>query len=676
MGGNVVMKSRIQFPEGERSNGARCLSGRAMTVSLNLSKCPGFPVPICLQQSAITDKIKKQRFMRCQVPELIEMVKVIRLFSAALILLLLVGCDADPAIIVVHDIIVNEGEGVAKVKIELSHESRKKVSVHYSVLNINATPGHDYIPSQGVVEFSPGVLSQVINVRIIDDKFYDDNEKFYVSLSQPVNAHFSKHDGLPQNIIMVTIADDDTQPVVSFVRNIYSLSEKDKRVKIEVRLSHSVDHEVVLPLDIVGNASLMSDYDGNDYVVFKPGENKAFLLLNILDDSEPECPEMLNIVVGENSGFRQGGGDVTIHIADDDVTGAHLLVGPGAKYSKPSEASSAVKAGDLIEIKQGDYHGDTAVWKQDDLLLCGQGDGVVLHADGHSAEGKAIWVVKGNRVTVENISFLNAKVPDGNGAGIRVEGKDIVIRRSRFLGNQNGVLAGRNQASSITIEHSVFRHNGDGSGKTHGVYIGQIGTLVLRFNVFQETLVGHNVKSRARVNLLYYNWIGDLDSGRASYQVDFPNGGKSLLVGNVIQQGKAAENSAMIAYGMEGSRYDVNELLLSSNTLVNNLGRGIFVNIKGGPVTRYFNNYFCGRGAVPVKNGVGGNLVTQDCSDFVNQKKFDYRLTGESKAIDAGRVDLVNDPNLVPHYEILSDGNVVWRIKAGAIDVGAYEYAR
>jgi len=602
--------------------------------------------------------------------------EMFRSFVAAVFMLLLTACDGNPVIIVVHDVSVNEGEGAARVKIELSRASKEKISVHYSVVDINATPGRDYSPGQGVVEFPPGVVSQIIDIPVIDDNVYDDNERFYVSLSQPVNADFEKRDGALQNIAMVTIVDNDLQPTVSFAKNIYPLSEKDKRVQIEVRLSHALDHEVVLPLIFSGSASPLSDYDSNNYVVFKPGEDRAFLRLNILDDSEPECPETLNISIKENPGFRRDGGDATIYIADDDVPGMHLLVGPGAQYSTPSDAARVAKAGDLIEIKQGEYHGDATIWRQDDLLLCGQGSGAVLHADGHSAEGKAIWVLKGDRIKVENISFLDTKVPDGNGAGIRVEGKDIKISHSRFLNNQNGVLAGTNKDSSLTIETSVFRHNGDGSGKTHGGYIGEIASLVLRFNVFQETLIGHNVKSRAKENMLYYNWIGDLDAGRASYQIDFPNGGKSWLVGNVIQQGKEAENSVLIAYGLEGIKYQVNELLLSNNTLVNNLGRGIFINIKEGVKGRYYNNYFCGEGTVPVKDGVDGNLVSRDCFGFVNQEKFDYRLADASRAIDAGRADLVKSMGIVPHYEILSDGSVAWRINDANIDAGAYEYTR
>ena len=42
--------------------------------------------------------------------------------------------------------------------------------------------------------------------------------------------------------------------------------------------------------------------------------------------------------------------------------------------------------------------------------------GTRLHQD------KAIWVIKGNNVLVENIEFFNARSSDDNGAGIRAQG--------------------------------------------------------------------------------------------------------------------------------------------------------------------------------------------------------------------------------------------------------------
>ena len=68
--------------------------------------------------------------------------------------------------------------------------------------------------------------------------------------------------------------------------------------------------------------------------------------------------------------------------------------------------------------------------------------------------GKAIWVIAGDDVTVENITFSGARVPDQNGAGIRAEGKNLTVRSSRFYDNENGILAARS-GSTILIQGSL-----------------------------------------------------------------------------------------------------------------------------------------------------------------------------------------------------------------------------
>ena len=67
-----------------------------------------------------------------------------------------------------------------------------------------------------------------------------------------------------------------------------------------------------------------------------------------------------------------------------------------------------------------------------------------MKADGAAAEGKAIWVIKGNNTRVANIEFSGAKVRDKNGAGIRQEGINLTVMGCYFHDNENGILAGRN----------------------------------------------------------------------------------------------------------------------------------------------------------------------------------------------------------------------------------------
>ena len=78
-----------------------------------------------------------------------------------------------------------------------------------------------------------------------------------------------------------------------------------------------------------------------------------------------------------------------------------MRVGPDHLYQTPSQAAKVAGDGDVIEIEAGVYTGDVAVWVQDNLILRGVGGRPHLKAFGNAAEGKAIWVIKGNDTTIE-----------------------------------------------------------------------------------------------------------------------------------------------------------------------------------------------------------------------------------------------------------------------------------
>jgi hypothetical protein len=210
--------------------------------------------------------------------------------------------------------------------------------------------------------------------------------------------------------------------------------------------------------------------------------------------------------------------------------GAVIRVGPGRELARPSAAAKIARDGDVIEIDAGNYDGDAASWTQNGLTIRGVGGRAHLRAAGAHAEGKAIWVIKGANTTIENVEFSGAVVGDGNGAGIRQEGAGLIVRNSFFHHNQNGILAGRNDASDIVIEHSEFASNGNGEGNTHNIYIGEVRSFTLRYSSVHHAVVGHDVKSRALTNHIAYNRIMDENDGRSSYAIDLSNGGLGFVI--------------------------------------------------------------------------------------------------------------------------------------------------
>jgi hypothetical protein len=261
---------------------------------------------------------------------------------------------------------------------------------------------------------------------------------------------------------------------------------------------------------------------------------------------------------------------VALVLASGAAHAASITVGVGGQAATLSEAVRQARDGDTILVNSGEYRGDVAVLHQRQLTIRGLGRRPVLIADGHHAEGKAILVVRDGDITIENLEFRGARVPDGNGAGIRFEKGKLKVRGCAFFDNENGLLTANDGQAELTIEDSEFAQAPRVRGKLHHLlYVGRIASLQVSGSRFHDGHVGHLLKSRARRTTLTYNLLFDGTGGRASYEVDLPNGGDALLLGNVIGQGAQTENPVVVAYGAEGHAWPQSRLRLAHNTLIN-----------------------------------------------------------------------------------------------------------
>src|SRR5262249_813286 len=196
-----------------------------------------------------------------------------------------------------------------------------------------------------------------------------------------------------------------------------------------------------------------------------------------------------------------------------------------------------------------------------------------------------------------------------------------------FHDNENGILTDASPTSTILIEFSEFANNGFGDGQTHNLYIGHIGTLIFRYNYSHHAKIGHLLKSRAAQNIILYNRLSDETTGTASYQINLPNGGKSYVIGNVIEQGPNNANNIFISYLEEGTNpaNPDNHLFVVNNTFVNDDVRGTFVQVEAGASPALIrNNIFSGPGSITNQSSaIQSNNFTGDAK-FVNAGGYDY----------------------------------------------------
>lgn len=129
---------------------------------------------------------------------------------------------------------------------------------------------------------------------------------------------------------------------------------------------------------------------------------------------------------------------------------------------------------------------------------------------------------------------------------------------------------------------------------------------------------------------MVYNLLVDGAGGRASYELEFPNGGLSWVIGNAIGQSAGTDNPSLISYGAEGDRWPENAVYLAHNTLINDYFGGSFLTVR------------TDRLAAPVEVWAINNL-TVGKGDFIKpaQGRFEgNRAAARGDLIDYGEIPL------------------------------------
>ncbi|APW39489.1 hypothetical protein RD110_21585 [Rhodoferax koreense] len=315
------------------------------------------------------------------------------------------------------------------------------------------------------------------------------------------------------------------------------------------------------------------------------------------------------------------------------TAGQIIHVGATRDIKTIAAAARLVRDDGIVEVDAGDYLADVAVWDKRNLTVRAAGGRVRLIANEASAEGKAIWVVRSEKMQVEGFDFSGAAVPSRNGAGIRFEKGWLVVRDCSFIGNENGILTSNNRDSQLDIEDSEFAHNGFGDGQSHNLYAGEIARLSVTGSHFHHAKVGHLLKTRAALNDIRYNRLTDETGGEASYELEFPNGGVAYVIGNIIQQSASTSNPHLISYGAEGYKWPRNELYLVHNTLLDDRPEGgVFLRVSpGADLVRTENNLLVGNAKDTI--GEPARNFRAAFEDLVDRQRGDYHLKKGSRLI-------------------------------------------
>jgi len=228
----------------------------------------------------------------------------------------------------INDVSVTEGDSgtaSATFTVTLSAASGQTVTVGYATAAGTATAGNDYSTSSGTLTFDPGEIDKTITVTVNADTIDEDDETFFVNLSNPTNSFITDNQGLG------TIADNDPLPSLSI--DDVSLNEGysgTTAASFTVSLSVASGRTVTVDYATAnGTAAEPSDYASTSgTLTFNPGQTTKTVTVSINGDAINEADETFfvnlsgptNVVVSDGQGQGTIINDDALSLSIDDVS--------------------------------------------------------------------------------------------------------------------------------------------------------------------------------------------------------------------------------------------------------------------------------------------------------------------------------------------------------------------
>ena len=218
---------------------------------------------------------------------------------------------------------------------------------------------------------------------------------------------------------------------------------------------------------------------------------------------------------------------------------ATIAVGPDRPMTSPAAAVASANEGDTIAIDEGEYF-ECLRARTPGLTIEGRGSGAVFTDT--TCDGKAIIVVQADRLTLRNLTLQRARVPDGNGAGIRAEGRRLTLERLHFINNQAGLITTDDPAAEIAITDSRFTDTGRCTQDrcSGAIMAGRIRRLRLERVEIAGVDGAHAIVSSAAATGIIDSRIIDTDRTGASFQLAILSGGSLLLEGTTLRKSSRA----------------------------------------------------------------------------------------------------------------------------------------
>jgi hypothetical protein len=536
--------------------------------------------------------------------------------------------------------LLTENSGVANIRVQRLQDVDQPAMITYGVAGGSASPGVDFLFTNGVLNFDAGVTNLTIPLTILDDALVEGPESVLLGLTNSVSGWTYQ--------VSLAIIDDDTGIEVESAA--YTVCEDVGQVVVGVRRQDDSPDPATVKFTTVDDTARA----GQDYVArtgtltFASGEARKEIVVPIIDDALREPAEsflvrLTNVVGGSSLGNLA---EATVTISLSDRVTLHVWQGstnPVPPYSNwetaamnIQDAVDAALPGEAVLVTNGVYAGGVAAAKPVMLLSVNGPEPTVIDGGGSV---RCVSLVNG-------ASLSGFTLTDGiadSGGGVWCESSTAIVSNCVLAANSAYSGGG---AYGGTLYHCTLTRNSATCGG--GAFESFLNNC---------TLTGNSAWG-------YWDWWwwpwpvyvpgqGGGASGGAFYNCILNNNGSDDGGGSynaILHNCTLTGNSADWGGGASGS------------TLNNCI---VYFNVAGGDYAGSTLNYCC----TMVDPGGVGNITNAPL--FVDYAGGNLRLQSNSPCINAGNNSYLTNSYFTNLFDL--DGRR--RIIGATVDIGAYEFA-
>merc|ERR1719220_1363206 len=188
------------------------------------------------------------------------------------------------------------------------------VQVDYKTEDGSACSDGDYLEAVGTLTFGPGVTEQKVTLEVMDDDVFEEDEHFYIRISNPrrkdgieipqMNVEGSMVPSLQlgtPHMATIMILDDDHGGVFQFQEQEIEINESVGTFELLVERCSGARGNVALPYECEeGTAKAGKDYEHQSgKLIYNNEENKKYIEIPIIEEESYEKNVVMYVQIGE-----------------------------------------------------------------------------------------------------------------------------------------------------------------------------------------------------------------------------------------------------------------------------------------------------------------------------------------------------------------------------------------